>query len=97
MSFNFNEYDSSGPRPPIPGEETARKYKVNFMRNSKNFATKSYFKINHVKQMTDTFLASSSSSSSHSTNATPPCLQWARTLSNLLEDREGNYKCLALH
>lgn len=30
----------------------------------------------------------SSSSSSHST-ATPPCLQWARTLSSLLEDREG--------
>lgn len=33
-------------------------------------------------------LMTSSSSSSQST-ATPPCLQWARTLSSLLEDREG--------
>lgn len=37
--------------------------------------------------MIDTFMTSSSSSSS--SNNTPPCLQWARTLSNLLEDREG--------
>lgn len=37
--------------------------------------------------MIDTFMTSSSSS--NSSNATPPCLQWARTLANLLEDREG--------
>lgn len=40
--------------------------------------------------MIDSFITSSSSS--HSSNATPPCLQWARTLSNLLEDREGEKK-----
>lgn len=37
--------------------------------------------------MIDTFMTSSSSSSQSS--STPPCLQWARTLSSLLEDREG--------
>lgn len=63
MSNKFNEYDSSGPRPPIPGEETAKNFK-----------------------MIDAYLTSSSSSSQ---STTPPCLQWARTLSNLLEDREG--------
>lgn len=30
-----------------------------------------------------------SSSSSTQSSSTPPCLQWARTLSSLLEDREG--------
>jgi axin 1 len=30
-----------------------------------------------------------SSSSSSQSSSTPPCLQWARTLSSLLEDREG--------
>lgn len=28
MNQNFNEYDSIGQRPPIPGEETAKKYKM---------------------------------------------------------------------
>lgn len=31
MNQYFNEYDSSGPRPPIPGEETARNYKVRIL------------------------------------------------------------------
>lgn len=29
MSSNYNEYESIGPRPPIPGEET-KKLKVRF-------------------------------------------------------------------
>ena len=28
MKHNFYDYDSSGPRPPIPGEETATNRKV---------------------------------------------------------------------
>lgn len=28
MNNYLNEYDSSGPRPPIPGEETARNFKA---------------------------------------------------------------------
>ena len=28
MNQNFNDYDSIGQRPPIPGEETAKKFKV---------------------------------------------------------------------
>lgn len=28
MNQNFNDYDSIGQRPPIPGEETSKKFKV---------------------------------------------------------------------
>lgn len=52
MSQNFNDYDSSGPRPPIPGEETAKNYKVswiwriqnvNFLKPKKYFLNKKHF------------------------------------------------------
>lgn len=34
MSYNFNDYDSSGPRPPIPGEETTTNRKVFLILNN---------------------------------------------------------------
>jgi len=54
----FDEYECSGPRPPVPGEESQRsKMTENRMDNLRD--------------------------------SPPSYLKWARTLSSLLEDREG--------
>lgn len=49
MSHHFinklSDYDSSGPRPPIPGQEETRKYKVRFWEGKKNFVEMKKFEI----------------------------------------------------
>lgn len=87
----LSDYDSSGPRPPIPGQEETRKFKVTPAPADRWKSVDTH--PCSTRQMTDAaqnelhlFMTSSSSSQSSSS---PSCLKWARTLSSLLEDRDG--------